>query len=314
MLLTYNENCKRGVKNTATLRCDVCLNEFQRPYHKVKHQTIHCCSKQCMTTSLRDDGLLAQKRKQTNIERLGVEHPLQSSFVKDKASLTRSLWSPEQKAEIERKKTQTFLENWGVKHPMRVSSVMEKRKRTSIELYGTSFPFERDEIRKKAETTNLERYGVVVPVQSPLIREKVDKKRQKQREIETKKRNNSFNTSKPENKLALVLYEIFGQTNVERQILMNDRWPIDFRVTLNDGRHVYIQYDSLYWHGLDRPREVIEQRRTKQDCQILVKMDIDARQNQWFVENNLTLIRTSLRLSEIDKFTILDLLSQYLRT
>jgi hypothetical protein len=52
-----------------------------------------------------------------------------------------------------------------------------------------------------------------------------------------------------------------------------------------------VQLDGVYWHGLDRPIDVIAERRTKRDAQIHKKWLMDREQDRWFVENGMRLIR-----------------------
>ena len=101
------------------------------------------------------------------------------------------------------------------------------------------------------------------------------------------KRNGTYGKSKPEDHLYEILCEMFSADDIERQVTVH-KWPIDFYVKSID---TYIQFDGAYWHGLDRPIEVIAEHKTPRDVQIHKKWLTDQRQNEWFKEHNMKLIR-----------------------
>jgi hypothetical protein len=53
----------------------------------------------------------------------------------------------------------------------------------------------------------------------------------------------------------------------------------------------YVQLDGVYWHGLDRPIELIAEHRTKRDVQIHKKWATDREQDAWFAERGMKLVR-----------------------
>lgn len=290
-LLRVDERCPFGRKRLiATLRCDVCGDEFERSLTKVKKQTFHICSKSCMTTSLRVGGVLAAKRIASVMSHYGVEHVSQVEDIKEKKRLTSLMHygceSPLQSDVVKAKMRQSCVERYGVEYPMQDPDIMEKRKQTSCDKYGTAFPFERSAIRSKAIATNLERYGVSVPIQSPIVRARTDWSQQKLKEYETMKRNGTYGKSKPEDRLYEVLCEMFGVNDVERQSLVY-KWPIDFYVKSVD---TYIQYDS-YWHGVGRDINEVAEYKNKRDVVIHKKMLTDAAQVRYFAEHDMKLVR-----------------------
>lgn len=131
----------------------------------------------------------------------------------------------------------------------------------------------------------MKRYGGTTTFSAPKLRELFDYAEMARKSRETMKRNKSYLISKEE-KLFGVYLSKFGQ--VEQYVIVNKRWPIDFY--LKDHK-VYVQYDGVYWHGLDRPIEIIAEHRTKRDKAIHMKWLIDRKQEAWFLENNFTLIR-----------------------
>lgn len=53
----------------------------------------------------------------------------------------------------------------------------------------------------------------------------------------------------------------------------------------------YVQFDGVYWHGLDRPLEEIAKYKTKRDVQIYKKWLSDREQDRWFKEQGMKLVR-----------------------
>lgn len=118
----------------------------------------------------------------------------------------------------------------------------------------------------------------------------VDKSAAWRKRFETMKRDGKIRQSSIEDKVYHVLCNKFGSEDVKRQVLMNDRWPIDFYIKSLD---IYVQFDGKYWHGLDRPLEVIAEHKTSQDIVIHKKWMTDKEQDAWFESNGLRLLRVS---------------------
>lgn len=80
-----------------------------------------------------------------------------------------------------------------------------------------------------------------------------------------------------------------GVDNVERQVRVH-KWPIDFYVKSID---TWIQVDGVYWHGLDGQLEEHRKRAAldKRSRIIVYKWETDRRQEQWFAERGMRLIR-----------------------
>ena len=105
---------------------------------------------------------------------------------------------------------------------------------------------------------------------------------------QTMKANGTYRKSSVEDALYEHLCCVYGVDQVIRHVWMNDRWPIDFYVK---STNTYIQLDGVYWHGLDRPIEVIAQHLTNRDAQIHKKWLTDREQDQWFEQQKLNLRR-----------------------
>lgn len=105
---------------------------------------------------------------------------------------------------------------------------------------------------------------------------------------ETMKKNKTYRTSRCENELFDYLVSKYGSHNIERNKLVNSKWPIDFYVK---STNTYIQLDGVYWHGLDRSIDDIAKYKTKRDFQIHKKWNTDREQDAWFSSNNEKLFR-----------------------
>lgn len=64
--------------------------------------------------------------------------------------------------------------------------------------------------------------------------------------------------------------------------------PIDFYIESID---TYVQFDGVYWHGLDRPIELIEERKNSHDQEIADRWHKDREQDEWFKAKGLKLVR-----------------------
>lgn len=107
------------------------------------------------------------------------------------------------------------------------------------------------EIYNRVRKTMLSRYGVVNPMQVNEFRQKqlhaVQSADVLAKRIETKRRNRSFNTSKPECRLYEMLCDVFGESDVFDNYV-SDLYPYrcDFYV---ESRNLYIELNAHWTHG-----------------------------------------------------------------
>ena len=128
--------------------CPVCgkrckFTKFNRGY------LLHC-SKDC---AIKDKNTLI-KRKETCINRYGVENAFQSNEKKQKIK-------------------ETLKEKYGVEHPLQSIEIRQKYKNTSKERYGVENYSSLSECRNKVKQTNVEKYGVEHFTQTPEYKEKL---------------------------------------------------------------------------------------------------------------------------------------------
>ena len=110
------------------------------------------------------------------------------------------------------------------------------------------------------------------------------------------KRNGSYAKSKIEDEFYEALCAHFGKDDIERQSSVNG-WPIDFFVK---SRQTYVQFDGVYWHGLDRPLNMILENKSPRDRVIYGKWLTDCQQDEWFYLQNLKLVRVTDRQWTLD--------------
>ena len=165
-----------------------------------------------------------------------------------------------------------------ITNTMQIPAVKAKYKETIQERYGSTSMMRTKHFIKEREKTWVEKYGVDHNFKIPYVQERSRKARLTSR---------NFPSSKSEDRFYEFLCSIFESENIERQVRVHI-WPIDFYVKTIDA---YIQFDGVYWHGLDRPLEEIAKLRTKHDQEIYVRYHSDREQDKWFKDRNLKLIR-----------------------
>lgn len=133
-----------------------------------------------------------------------------------------------------------------------------KRTNTLIERYGVEHPNQNPEIlakmQKQLAATNMERYGVPNAMQFPAFAAKSSANRQmsmlnkygfgnsveikdiRDRIFMSRRDNNTLNTSRPEDALGDLLRDRFGENDVIRNVVVDDRYPyhVDFYIKSMD--------------------------------------------------------------------------------
>jgi len=145
---------------------DICSKKFQSC---VNHGGFFC--KKCT----KNNSVI--KNKQIFFNKYGVEHPSQSSIIKEKTKQTcLNKYGVEytlQSKELKEKSKQTFLEKYGVEHNSQTQHYKDKCKKTCLDKYGVENPFQNEEVKEKIKKTNLEKYGVENPSQNEEVKEKL---------------------------------------------------------------------------------------------------------------------------------------------
>lgn len=156
--------------------------------------------------------------------------------------------------------------------------------------FGSSYALARahsDEACEKRQRTMLEKYGVDHSFKSDANRRSCNSKSAHEKRHVTMKKNGTYAKSSAEDAFYSSLCRKFGEFDVHRQVTMNG-WKIDFYV---HSLKTYIQFDGVYWHGLDRPVEMINASKNPRDKVILETMQRDREQNHWFSARGKRLVR-----------------------
>ena len=148
------------------------------------------CSQKCGANSIERH----KKRKETCIQRYGVEYSTQATCVKEKTKQTNlrryGVENPSQNIIIRNKQEQTCIQKYGVKNPLKNSIIKNKMRNTCIEKYGVNNPSKAVLVKEKKQRIYLEKYGVNNILKSPFIKEKI-----KQTNLERYGAENPFGSS-----------------------------------------------------------------------------------------------------------------------
>lgn len=150
--------------------------------------------------------------------------------------------------ELTKKYNKTMLSKYGHTNPSCVTEFQEKTKQTNIKKYEAENVYASETIKEKIKETNLERYNETSWTKSKEGREFLknftNSEDFKNKQHETKKKNNSFNTSKIENKLELLLREMFPDLETQYK---SELYPFncDFYIPSLD---LYIEYNGSWTH------------------------------------------------------------------
>lgn len=183
--------------------------------------------------------------KQTSLERYGVPNPLcagtaarekQQQTMFRKFGATNFLASEVGREAIFAAQRAKYDGKIALQDP----GVRDKIKQSMIARFGVDNPLKSEEIKQKQQQTNLTRYGVKFIAQVPEFLHK---------SFETKKRELTFISSKPEEYFYEFLCQRFGKDDVVRQYEDPKRYPFncDFYIKSAD---TFIELNLIWTHGL----------------------------------------------------------------
>lgn len=177
---------------------------------------------------------------------------------------------------------QTSREKFGVDFPWQNESVKEKRKEIWVQTLGVDNPMKSLEVQQRVVETLQERFGVSYPMQSSEIRDR-------HRKSMLEHGSSNVPRSKGELKLEMLLREHFHSVCIQVPV---SGWFIDFYIEDVD---TYVQFDGVYWHGLDRPIDEIRNSFTPRDASIVRNWECDRKQDAAFRAKGLKLVRITDR-------------------
>lgn len=192
-----------------------------------------------------------EKRKKTLFNNYGVIVPSKSEIIKNKIKNTciekYGCESPLGNSDIRKTIENTFMNKYGSISPLGNKEFIRKKIK---EKYGVEFITQTNFVKKKIKeslsseyskqkriNTNINRYGVPYPGMCESI---------KQRKNDTKRKNHTFNTSKPEKELFLYIKKKFP--DAVNQYRDSIRYPFncDFYIPSKD---YFIELNVFHGHG-----------------------------------------------------------------
>lgn len=177
-------------KPTKLKPCSICGELFlpEKPSSKIcsKNHYSNCpiCNKKILWNTTRKVEPCSKecRRKRTklnNLEKYGVEHPMQNDNVKKnfKNSMMKKYGVEHalQSKEIMNKFEQTCMDKFGEKSPLANNEIYEKRGKTMIEKYGAEYTLQSEKLKEKVMNTNIKKYGVQNVMKNESIQNKAKK-------------------------------------------------------------------------------------------------------------------------------------------
>lgn len=168
------------------VNCEIC----GKPFIWNSRQKPAPCSKECRKELTRRKNIekygvehpmqckqVQDNHKKAMMDKYGVESPLQSEEIRDKVKATNQAkfgtdWALESR-EIKKKSEQTMVERYGGKTTFESEVLRIRQESTMIERYGSSNPSECEEINEKRRKTLIERYGVDNPMKYTEFKERM---------------------------------------------------------------------------------------------------------------------------------------------
>lgn len=200
---------------TVEVICDYCGITIQKTYKNYLHQHDDimgdCCCK-CKTA----------KSTRTNMCNLGVPYPTQSKKVIEKSK-------------------QSFKEKYGAEWISKSQYWVKKVEDTNRDKRGVINVFQDEDVKEKIIQTNLKKYGTKNPMQNAEVAQKSHK-----HWIASSVANGSIPTSKTEQAVCTMLFDIYGRDNCYPSHPI-DNVVADCVVNVG-GYQIDVEYDGWYWH------------------------------------------------------------------
>lgn len=163
---------KRGSQSICSephfIECCICGKPYMvRYFDKQGNAKPKTCSTECAV----------ELRKQTNLDRFGVDNPSKSKDIQDKKEQTTlkhfGVKHPAQSEKIQQKMQDTMISRYGVEHPYQSAEFIEKAKQTCVDKYGVDNYAKTDEYAVRVKETNLREYGTEYAISSTEVRDKI---------------------------------------------------------------------------------------------------------------------------------------------
>ncbi len=246
-------------------KCPICGNKLQ---YIINIGYKKYCSRSCAAQSCQE------KRIKTYKEKYGVISPFQNKETREKIKqIIKDKYGVDniaQHDEIKKKIKETVVKNNGGMGAAS-DSIREKMKQTCLKKYGVEHNFQMESCqinshseaaKQKQKETNLKRYGCVCSVNNKEIQQNIRKNNlekygvewMSQREDliliknETKRKNHTFNTSKPEEEIYNKLLTKFNKDDIIRQFYDKEKYPFNCDFYIKSLK-LFIEFQGTWTHG-----------------------------------------------------------------
>lgn len=191
---------------------------------EIKLKAKNTCLKKYNAENIRASDYGKRKCQETWKKNLGVDNPWKSDIVKQKIK-------------------ETNLKNLGVEHAAQSQVIKEKIKETCLNRYNVESAFQSDKIKQKIKETNIRLYGTEYYSQSREYHDRYPTILQKR--IKSLRKNGTFNSSKPEKEIEVLLKKIFTEVKTQYK---TKKYPFhcDFYIPSLD---LYIEYNGFWTHN-----------------------------------------------------------------
>ncbi len=227
-------------------KCPICGNpvKFYRSVIKPFGTT---CSQRCASiyaTKFVNTEKRYEKIKKSIKEKYGVDNVFQNEDVKEKIKNIKYERYGDPNFSNREKSKETNIEHWGgpsyFSDKQKKENSIKKKIKTVKEKYGVDNVFQNEDVKEKCKMSLLKHYNVDNASKIEYLKEI-----RKQKEYETKKINNSFNTSNEEDESYLLLKEKYPDAIRQYK---SDKYPwcCDFYVPCLD---LYIECNYHWTHG-----------------------------------------------------------------
>ena len=189
-----------------------------------------------------------EKIQQSIHERYG-EEGLKAKEIRDKTIATcqerygTTNGGASQQAQEKIKKA--TLTHYGVESSFQANEVKDKIKKTCKEKYGVDYASQAELVKKKIAKTTLEKYGVRCQYQRSDLRAKLSDPEVIAKKYETKRKNGTFNASKPEDRCYDLLKSIFPNAIHH---YTSDVYPFECDMYVPE-LELYIECNFFWSHG-----------------------------------------------------------------
>ena len=206
-LMYYNCCCQSHTSKYAIMIGQkTCLKKYGVKYvvqsKEVKEKSKQTCLEKYGVTNGGGSKQALEKMKETIKEKYGTEFFYQSNHFKEKSKQTclekYGVTNGGGSKQALEKMKETNLKRRGVEYVFQDKDIREKMRESLIRKYGVNHNLKSKEIQEIIKQTNLKLYGCENPMQNEVIIQKG---------IDTKRKNHTFNVSKPEEELYLYIKE-----------------------------------------------------------------------------------------------------------